>query len=427
MIRNILVVLTLTVTIVAQAQKSNASPYSFFGIGDSNSSNTVEQLSMGGAGVAYSDFYRLNMSNPASLASLQFTSYGLALENKNIWAKDNNDKQSAASTYLSYLSMAVPIGEKGGLSFGLLPNTSVGYSLLSSTLGSDGEVDELTLYEGTGGSNKVYFALGYRLFKGFNLGVQGNYIFGKVENSVIHQVRDVSLATKYETIANLKGFSLNAGFQYLTKTKNNLNLYAGASFELENELESDGNEYLYSVDASALTSPRDTLLNNESVGFLKTPLKSTFGIGVGKDNKWYAGADISMRKAIDIDGNVFNSFSKVKYDDFRRISIGGYYVPDFNSITSYWERIIYRAGIKFEKTGLTVNPSGSGSNFMAIDDFGISFGVGLPLAGQLSNLNIGFELGKRGKVTDGLVQENYINFRLSLSLADRWFVKREIF
>lgn len=427
MIRKILLVFSLLVTVISLAQKSNVSAYSFFGIGDSNSSNTTEHLAMGGAGVAYSDFYRLNMSNPASLASLQFTSYALALENKNISAKDNNNKQSAATTYLSYLAMAVPLGTKGGMSFGLLPNSSVGYSLLSNVEGSNDEVEELTLYEGEGGTNKVYMGFGYNLFKGFNIGLQGNYFFGKVENSVVHQVKDVSLATKYETIANLKGFSLNAGFQYSKKTKNNLNLYAGASFEFDNELESDGNEYLYSVDFNVSGVPRDTLLSNSNIGTLKTPMKSTFGVGVGKDNKWFAGADISVRKAIEIDGVIFNSFTKVKYDKFSRFSLGGYYVPDFNSITNYWERVTYRAGLKVEKTGLTIDPSGNGSNFMAIDDFGISFGVGLPLAGQLSNLNIGFELGKRGKVTDGLVRENYYNFRLSLSLADKWFKKREIF
>lgn len=427
MIRKFLFVLTLLVTATAVAQKNNASAYSFFGIGDSNSSNTVEQLSMGGTGVAYSDFYRLNMSNPASLAALQFTSYALALENKNISAKDNNNKQTASTTYLSYLAFATAVGPKGGLSFGLLPNTSVGYSLLSSEFGSDDEINELTLYEGNGGTNKVFMAFGYSFFKGFSFGLQGNYIFGNVENSIIHQVRDVSLATKYETVANSTGFSLNAGFQYLTKTKNNLNLYAGASFDLENELKSEGNEYLYSVETASFSSPRDTLLNNESVGYLKTPLKSSFGIGVGKDNRWFAGADISFRNAIEIEGNVFNSFSKIKYDKFSRVSLGGYYVPNFNSITNYWDRVTYRAGIKYEKTGLSVDPTGSRTNFRAINDFGISFGVGLPLSGQLSNLNMGFELGKRGKATDGLVSENYVNFRMSLSLADRWFKKREIF
>ncbi len=34
---------------------------------------------------------------------------------------------------------------------------------------------------------------------------------------------------------------------------------------------------------------------------------------------------------------------------------------------------------------------------------------------------------KRGKSDKGLVQENYFNFRLSLSLSDKWFKKREIY
>ena len=46
---------------------------------------------------------------------------------------------------------------------------------------------------------------------------------------------------------------------------------------------------------------------------------------------------------------------------------------------------------------------------------------------QLSNLNIGFEIGKRGQTAKGLVQENYVNFRLGLSLNDKWFKKLEIF
>ena len=74
-----------------------------------------------------------------------------------------------------------------------------------------------------------------------------------------------------------------------------------------------------------------------------------------------------------------------------------------------------------------VDSSGSGTDFTAIDDFGISFGIGLPVTKQLTNLNVGFEFGKRGKTDKGLVQEKYLNVRLSLSLNDKWFKKREIF
>ena len=426
MIRKIVVVIVLFVSIVGFSQKSNTSAYSFFGIGDKNTSSTVEQLSMGGVGVATGEVYRLNLSNPASYSSLLFTNYTIALENKNIWAKDSNDNQSSAATYLSYLAMGIPLGEKSGFSFGLLPNTSVGYSLLSNIYDDEDDILEVTQYKGEGGTNKVFFGFGYSLFKKLSIGLQGNYVFGNIENSIINQERDVSLATKYETVSKIKGFSLNAGFIYKT-TINKLNLHVGGNFDLENDIDSEGSEYLYSVSLGAVESSRDTILNRQSTGILRSPLKTTLGVGLGKDNVWYAGADFSFQKALEFQGDVVKSNSKVAYDSYSKVAIGGFYTPKVNSLTSYWDRVTYRAGIKMEKTGLLVDASGSGNDFSGIDDFGISFGVGLPVKNQLSNVNLGFEIGKRGKSDKGLVQENYINFRLSLSFSDKWFKKRQIY
>ena len=39
---------------------------------------------------------------------------------------------------------------------------------------------------------------------------------------------------------------------------------------------------------------------------------------------------------------------------------------------------------------------------------------------------MGFEFGKRGTTDNNLIEENYFNFRLSLSLTDLWFIKRKI-
>jgi hypothetical protein len=428
MVKKIIVVFTtLFITIGSFAQKKNTSAYSFFGIGDVNSSNTVEQLSMGGIGVSLDDSFHLNLSNPASNSSLSFTTYAIGLENKNIRANDGTDKQKAAATYLSYLALGIPLGEKGGLTFGLLPNSSVGYSLTSNTYSSSDELEEITFYNGEGGTNKVFLGFGFEVFKGFSVGLQGNYLFGKIDNSVVNQIKDVTLATKYQTIANVKSFSLNTGFQYKKELKNKLNLHVGGNFNLESEIKSNGNEYLYSVSLGSYETPKDTILSTESEGVMKYPLKSSLGVGVGKENKWYAGIDYSYQKAIELSGSVFSNYSKIKYDDSNKLSLGGYYIPKYNSITSYWNRVTYRAGVKLEKTGLLVDGLGNGNDFTAIDDFGISFGIGLPVSNQLSNLNLGFEFGKRGEVSNGLVKENYVNFRLSLSLNDKWFRKLEIF
>lgn len=423
----IVVIITLFITIASFAQNNNTSAYSFFGIGDVNKSNTVEELSMGGVGVSMSDNFHLNFSNPAASSALKFTTYSLALENKNVTAKDASGTEKAATTYLSYLALGIPLGEKGGMSFGLLPNSAVGYNLNSTTLNSSDEAIKSTYFIGDGGTSKVFLGFGYEVFKGLSLGVQGAYLFGEIDNSIVHQDIDVALATKYQTVANVNSFSLNTGFLYKKELKNKLNLNLGGSFVLENEISLKGNEYLYSLDLITARTPSDTLLSKESEGKLINPLKSTLGVGIGKENKWYAGIDYSMQKALDLNGTIFNSQSKIKYEDANKIAIGGFYIPKYNSITSYWQRVTYRAGLKMEKTGLMVDGSGNGNEFTAIDDFGISFGVGLPVGNQLSNLNIGIELGKRGEVTNNLVQENYVNVRLSLSLNDKWFRKLEIF
>jgi len=428
MIKKIIIgLVTLFVSVSSFAQKNNTSAYSFFGIGDKNNLNTVEQLSMGGIGVALSDAYHLNFSNPASVASLSFTTYTLAIENKNVNVQDGNSEQSAATTYLSYLALGIPIGEKGGLTFGLLPNSSVGYSLISNVLNNADEITDATLYEGEGGTNKVFLNFAYKPYKGLSVGLQGNYIFGKIENTIINQVVETPLATKYETVSNVKGYSFSVGFQYETDLTETIDLNLGASFDLNNTLDSEGNEYLYSVALGSFESPRDTILNSPSSIEFKSPLKTSLGAGIGTKNKWFAGLDYSFQNALQINGERFKSSSKIAYDKYSKIALGGFYTPKFNSISSYWERVTYRAGLKFEKTGLLVDGVGDGNNFTAIEDFGISFGVGLPLSQQLSNINLGFEFGKRGNTNNGLVQENYFNFRLGLSLNDKWFKKLEIF
>lgn len=52
-------------------------------------------------------------------------------------------------------------------------------------------------------------------------------------------------------------------------------------------------------------------------------------------------------------------------------------------------------------------------------------GLGLPVGNAFSSINLGFEYGRRGTTFDGLIKENYANVFLSLSLSDKWFVKRK--
>ena len=117
---------------------------------------------------------------------------------------------------------------------------------------------------------------------------------------------------------------------------------------------------------------------------------------------------------------IFIKCKSRRYESFSNISVGGFYLPKINSISSYFNRITYRAGFHYQKTGLVVNET-------SIDQYGISFGLSLPIGLKLSNVNLGFEAGKRGTTDNNLIEENFYNFRLSLSLNDKWFRKQKIY
>jgi hypothetical protein len=66
-----------------------------------------------------------------------------------------------------------------------------------------------------------------------------------------------------------------------------------------------------------------------------------------------------------------------------------------------------------------------------LPQFGVSFGMGLPVAnysqlarGQATVINVAFEYGKRGNNTN-ILKENMFRISFGLSLSDIWFVKRK--
>ncbi len=427
MTKKIFLVFFVLITTNNFAQKSNVSAYSFFGIGDESSSKTVEQVSMGGVNVAFSDFYHLTFSNPAGLASLRLTNYSFGLKNQNMSVKNATKRQSASVSNISYLAVGIPLGKIGGMAFGIIPNSSVGYSLQSNELDTDGEISKATLFSGEGGTSKIFLGAGFNVFKGLKLGIQGEYVFGKIEKNVLTQVKNVSRATKYEVVTNVSGISFKIGAQYKRKLKDKLYISAGLIAALGNEVKSKGDEYLYSVVLSSTEVAKDTILNQKITSYFNKPLKTSIGVGMGEDNKWFLGADYSFRSKVTFSGDLEKTNSKLRYSNSSNIALGGFYIPKFNSISSYWDRVAYRAGVKLENNGLMFNTSKTAGSFTEIRDFGMSFGVGLPIGNKLSGINIGVEIGKRGTTSNGLIEENYFNFNLSLSLTDKWFKKREIF
>ena len=421
MIKKFIGLLIIFITVEGFAQRNNTSPYSFFGIGEETSQKTVEEISMGQIGVAFNSTYRLTFSNPASLASLRYTTYTLAAENKALRINDGNSSASASAASISYIGMGIPFGKKAGFVFGLQPNTTVGYSLLERIKDSNDNLIASNSFKGEGGTNRVFLGFGYKIYKNLSIGLETSYIFGNISNSLLNRREGVQFATMHKTESNLSGVTAKMGVQYQTKINDKLTLKVGGLVNFKQNLSNKGDEYLFSLINSRgdLVIPRDTIVNRSFKSTVKTPVRTVLSTGLGKENKWYAGIEYSFQDALEFTDAILNQSTNVSYEKSSRISLGGFFTPKFNSISSYWQRVTYRGGLNYKQTGLLVKNT-------SVNEFGMSFGVGLPIGQQLSNLNLGFELGKRGKTGNELVKENFFNFRLSLTLNDRWFKKRKL-
>jgi hypothetical protein len=421
--RVIPLILLLFVIVNSYAQKGSVSPYSFFGIGEESITKTVEEISRGEASVADYSNYRIFLSNPASLANLTFTTYGLGVSNRTLKVNDGINSERSSATAMSYLVLGVPIGDKAGFAFGLQPNTNVGYSLLQEFTDTNNLVTESNLFFGNGGTNRIFLGYGRKIHKFATVGIEGSFIFGRLSNNILNRREGVQFASQSETNFNVSGFVLKAGVQYhkLLKKKEDIELELGATFSLNSNMINRGNELLFSLinNPEGVVIPRDTILNSAFRGTVENPFKSVFGIGIGKHYTWNMSLEYAYQGAFSYNGGPLDGSSIINYKSANRISVGGYYLPNFNSVTSYWDRVTYRGGFKYKQTGLVVNNRD-------INEYGISFGVGMPLGKDLSTFNIGVEIGKRGTIKSGLIKENYFNFRIGLTLNDKWFLKRKI-
>ena len=417
MIKNLVKIFLLIFTNIALSQSGTNSPYSYTGLGEVNFRGNQINRFMGGLEV-YNDSIHANLSNPSSYAKLLLTTYSIGLNYSNNQLSDKNDSKSLISSGLDYIGIAIPT-KKFGFGFGIIPFTSVGYKL--SQIDDSSSSDILNRYEGEGGINKVFFSLGLYLLKNLSFGVTINYDFGKLKYQTSKFLDDVYLGTVLINESSISGLDIKLATNYEIPVNSKIDLHMMVSYVPQGSLNSNNKRLLITSplsDPSNIAEIIEIDLAETGLDFteIQLPSSSIVGFGLGKKSKWFAGAQYIMTNSSNFK-NSFNTLPNVSYKDGSQFSIGGFYIPDYSSITSYWKRVVLRMGFRHEVTGIFKNNFG-------INETGINFGAGLPLPGY-SNVNIGFEYGSRGTKNSNILNEKFWTVRIGFSLNDRWFIKRK--
>ena len=411
-----LIIALFTATYIAFSQKTTESPYSFYGIGEQNFGGIAEESAMGGIGI-YADSTRVNIQNPAALSQLKFTAFsaGFTMQHKNIVT--NNTKLNTQSSSFNYFTLGFPVLEKLGVSFGLVPYSSVGYKIKNT------KNNRLYQYEGSGNVNQFFLSAGYQIYAGLSLGASFRYHFGAISMTDLYQQNNIEFYTQEFSKSHLNGGAFNIGLYYEETLKHRLRLYTSLVYTPQSSISSDNQRNISTLSyvassrtGSQLTTREIRTLELESTGLKNTkinlPTQIEFGLGLGEHQKWFTGLEYTYTNNSKF-SNPFLSTTNVSYKDSYKIALGGFWIPNYNSFSSYWKRVTYRAGIEYENTGIVLN----GQN---INYFGTSFGLSLPVKG-FSNLTLVGQYGKRGTTSANLIKENEFNLKIGFTLNDKWF------
>lgn len=418
---------------VLLAQPKDNSPYSRIGLGE-NIYNSLSSSGFAGLSAAYNDALHINLQNPAAYAWLSTATFEAGLYAEHATLKLGDESSENWSGNLSHLALAFPIHNSlndvltkkkrklhWGMSFALVPNSTVGYDIETTAISTEADTT-INTYKGSGGTNKFLWGNAVR-YKNFSAGANVGFMFGQLEST--RELAFVDLPISYSDIfkdnISVRGFIWSLGAQQqimLEPKKPDEAFYTGKSLIIgaygNAATNFDTRSNFLRMRYNPTIGHRDTLAYEEDQeGTGKLPAEGTIGVMYQNPGKLRLGAEFNAGKW----SNYENEAKPETLFDSRRVAVGAEYIPDISSYNNYLKRIRYRAGF-YHRTDPRLDD---------LKQYALTVGFGLPVIlprQQTSFVNLAFEFGKYD--TANAIKENFVKMSLGFTLNDSsWFFKRK--
>lgn len=397
------------------AQNGTMTPYSRYGYGILRDRSTSTQRSMGGVGYAMQSGRQINAMNPASYAAIDSLTFlfDLGLDLTCLWQTETTEagEKLADNNFgggLDYVTMQFPLGRHMGMSIGLVPFSSVGYSF------GDEISNGMSSRQGSGSINELYVGVAGNIFKGFYVGVDFSYMFGTLLNDS-YAITEAGSQAVFQKEMKVRDWNMTAGLQYGFNPTPGHRLTLGLTYRPGKTLLGDANTYYY---VENLSSP-------ESMDPHK--LKGNYSL----PDTWGAGVNYRIGPRWMFEGDfTYQPWSKAKYRGFEsdaiphefanrwKVAAGAQFVPNYRG--GYGQRINYRLGGYFNRDYLIVR----GNN---VREYGLSVGLGFPVPTFKTTVNLGFEWKHRQASPLSLIKEDYLNITLGINFNEMWFRPSKIY
>lgn len=429
--KKILFTAGLAATFIAPAVGQNTNtPYSRYGYGVLEGQAIGASKAMGGISYGVKGL-NTNPANPASYASVDSLTFifdiGISYNKSRL--SEGNAKQTDDNGGLDYIAMQFPIAKKLGMSFGILPYSSVGYEFGKEE--TNGSLRSRKTFSGSGNISQFYTGLAYSPMKNLSVGANISYLFGST--------------SYYRTLTILNATNPNYESWYHKLTMNSLKFDFGLQYTLpidkKNEL-TIGAVFTPKVSKTGKIerqyheiSSASTLLEGDTIKYTgkEAPmdLPTTFGLGFTwtHNQRLVIGADVTYqewskaRYSSHLEDDLNNSN---RFNNRWKLNGGIEYSIDPKD-RNFVKRMKFRGGLNYSNS--YINVKDKNAQISGYKEYGGTFGLGLPIrdpyTGRSSYINLGFEYTSINPNKKGLVKEQYFGVTLGVCINDFWFMKNK--
>lgn len=396
----------------ASAQNNTISPYSRFGIGLYEQNGFGRNLAMGGVGIAMKSSKNVNNINPSSYASLDSTmvlfDIGMHLDYE--YLETHIETGGKLNGNISYFSLSVAPNDKFGISFGIAPYTSIGYTVESSEyIAGGGLAKYVSHVEGIGGLTRIYLGTGVNITKTTSVGMNGSILFGqKSEQQRIYSPYVQTSSIFIENTDYYVGGKLDFGVQQQIPLSKENSITIGGIISTPGIMRCAHTDL--AVSTFIINGLADTLYFEDDDQDRYTQLPMTWGVG--------ASFNMGNRFTVAADYNA-NPLSKLDVKDRRSnlldnhtISVGAEYVP--RRLGSKYD-LVFRGGFNFASGTYEIDD-------YILKSFSVTGGVGFRIKSVRFNTFASYN--HRGTLDNLLILDQSIRMGVNITYIDYWFQKR---
>jgi hypothetical protein len=405
-----------SLTAFGQAARS---PFSSTGLGEQFGNALTHNQGMGGVGLSAPQYWYLNNQNPALLIFNRITTFEAGLVGETRTIKSPTLTENSGSGNLNYLALGIPIKPgKWTASISLMPYSRLNYQQQRTEV-IQGDTTQINVLEkGSGGINQFSFSNGVAINRKISAGFKASYLF----SSVVNEYSNLLMGTQQVLLIspNIYERTFVSDFQFTPAVSIHLDslgkrdqyrFNVGVVYDFKTNLNSKFYQRIERRNVAGLIDST-TLISNQP-GYITIPSKLSVGVSLSKSYRWTVALDgtySSYSQYRDLAGrNPYNG-------DAWSLAAGYEITPDAGSLGSYLKRMTYRTGVSLENSPYLANGN-------AVRDFGITFGLSLPVT-RISSLDLALKVGKRGDKTLNGVEESYLKLYFGMTFNDQWFIKR---